>query len=278
MKIVYVLLLAFLASWPVKASELADTLRTTSKPAIRHAFAEYDEEILYYGKRNDYYSVRIYKKDGTLFRLDSYSLLPKTLPNGLSLDSLSRIIHHGPTKIMYPSGQLYLSCEYKQNLLHGPFMVFYEDGSIKRREFYRSGRLTKSQCFTTEGVQQKCEPYYQAAKFLGKPQDLQTYLKKQLGTVLDGDRVRNLTATLTINEIGQIIRVNVDVRAFSLAPQQVTAIQAYMQQTIRNMPEWTPEKLNWQPAVNDGRPIASTCVLSVFRFQGDMQFRLSYQM
>ncbi|GAB3697588.1 hypothetical protein GCM10027592_21870 [Spirosoma flavus] len=278
MKIVYFLLFIFLAGRAAKAEQVADTLRASSGPAIRHTFAEYDEEILYYGKHKDYYSVRIYQKNGALFRLDSYSLLPKTMPNGLPLDSLSRVIHHGPTKIMYPSGQLYLSCEYKQNLLHGPFMVFYEDGSIKRREFYKGGRLTKSQCFTSDGVQQKCEPYYKAAKFLGKTQDLQSYLKKQLSTVLDGERVRNLTATLTINEIGQIIRVNVDVRSFSLAPQQITAIQAYMQQTIRNMPEWTPEKLNWQPAVNDGRPIASTCVLSVFRFQGDMQFRLSYQM
>ncbi|GAB3956511.1 hypothetical protein GCM10028805_46590 [Spirosoma harenae] len=280
MNTLYMLLLGMLAKSPVQAQVRIDSLRTPSNQAnvVRNVFPEYDQEIMYYGKHNQYFTVRIFRKNGDLFRQDSYTLLPKTLPNGWPLDSLDRIVHHGPTKIMYPSGKVYVSCEYNEGALDGPFMVLYEDGSIKRREFYKRGRLKKSQCYTTDGSAQKCELFYQTAQFLGDPKALETYLTQKLGSVLDGERVRKVAATLIINEIGQVVRVNVAVNTSTLAQQQVQAVGSYVQQVIRNMPEWTPEKLNWKPAVNDGVSTTSSCVLSVFRYYGAIKYNLTYQM
>ncbi|MVM37172.1 hypothetical protein GO730_05145 [Spirosoma sp. HMF3257] len=256
----------------------SDSVRTKLTYTVRHEFADYDEEILYYGKHDQYFTVRIYRKNGVLFRTDSYTLLPKTLSNGFQLDSVSRIIHHGPTRIMYPSGEPYINCDYKDNVLHGPFMAFYEDGTIKRKEFYKNGRLTKSQCFTLDGTEQRCEPFYQAAKFLGKTQDLQAYLKQKMESILDGERVRRVNAALTINEIGQVVRVSVSVYTAPYAEQQVPVVGSYVQQILRNMPEWTPDKFNWKPAINDGKAISSTCVMTIFRTYGGIQFYLSYRM
>ena len=255
-----------------------DSAQTIPANVVRRPHADYDEEIMYYGKRNEYFAVRIFRKNGALFRLDSYKLLPKTLPNGFPLDSLNRIVRYGPTKIMYQTGQLYINCEYKDDLLQGPFMVFYEDGSIKRREYYKFGRVSKSKCYSPEGDVQRCEPFYQPTKFISKPNELAAYLKQKLESVLDGERIRKITATLTINEIGQVVNVRVAVNAASVATQQVPAIATYMQQIIRNMPEWTPDKLNWRPAINDGAATSSTCILSVFRVLGTLQYNLSYQM
>lgn len=257
-----------------------DSVQTTSdnRNVERRTHAEYDEEIMYYGKHNEYFTVRIFQKNGTLFRLDSYVLLPKTLPNGFQLDSVSRIIRFGPTKIMYKNGQLYLSCEYKDDLLQGPFMVFYEDGSIKRREYYKFGRITKSQCYDREGEAHRCEPFYQPTKFMGKSSELASYLKQKLETVLDGERIRRITATLTINEIGQVVRVSASINTASTAEPRIPAVASYVQQIIRNMPEWIPDKFNWKPAVNDGVTTSSTCVLSVFRMYGSLQYNLSYRM
>ncbi|WP_240543740.1 toxin-antitoxin system YwqK family antitoxin [Spirosoma foliorum] len=269
-------LMFWLVSQPVWAQ--ADSAHTGLAYSVRHEFADYNEEILYFGKHNQYFTVRIYRKNGILFRTDSYTLLPKTLANGFQLDSISRIIHHGPTKIMYPSGQLYINCEYKEDVLNGPFMAFYEDGTIKRKEFYKSGRLTKSKCYTLDGVEQQCEPFYQPAKFLGKPKDLQNYLGQKLATVLDGERVRRVNASLTINEIGQVIRVSVSVYTAPYYESQVPAVGNYVQQVIRNMPEWTPEKLNWKPAINDGEATSSTCVLSIYRTTSGVQCYMSYRL
>lgn len=255
-----------------------DSTQRTLDNVTRRSHAEYDEEIMYYGKRNEYFTVRIFRKNGELFRLDSYMMVPKTLPNGFQLDSVSRIVRYGPTKIMYPTGKVYVSCEYKDDLLQGPFMVFYEDGSMKRKEYFKAGRITKSQCYSPEGDSQRCDPFYQPTKFMGKSSELADYLKQKLNTVLDGDRIRKITATLTINEIGQVVNVSTSVNAVSSANQQIPAVASYVQQIIRNMPEWVPDKFNWKPAVNDGVPTSSTCVLSVFRIYGSLQYDLSYRM
>ena len=277
MKAFYCLWLCMLVSQAGLAQ--SDSVQRVASNIVRRMHASYDEEIMYYGKHNRYFTVRVFRKNGVLLRLDSYTLLPEILANGFRLDSTSRIIHHGPTKIMYPSGQQYVRCEYVDNELNGPFMVFYEDGSMKRREYYRSGRITrKSQCFTADGNEQQCEPFYQNAQFQGNHKDLQTYLTQKLGSVLDGDQVRRVTAALTINEIGQVIRINVAVLTSPYAEGRVPIVGNYVQQIIRNMPEWTPDQLNWKPAVNDGVSISSTCILSVFRFYGEIQYSLSYRM
>lgn len=211
-----------------------------------------------------------------MFRLDSYRLLPKMLPNGFELDSLSRIAHFGPTKIMYSTGRVYLSCEYKEDKLHGPFMVFYEDGSIKRRAFYKLGYLKRSQCFTPDGVEEECAPFYQPAQFAGQPGDLSDYLNKKLGPVLDDVRVLTIKATLSINEIGQVIAVSTKVITTPEAKPQIPVIASYVKQIILNIPQSAPDALNWKPAKNDGIATPSTCVLSVYRHYGSMRYELSF--
>lgn len=272
----FLLVLMGLIFLPGYVRAQADSVQRSSGSAIRRVHPEYDEEIVYFGKHNQYFTVKVFRKNGVLFRMDTYNVLPKTLSNGFQLDSLSRIIHHGTTKIMYPSGQVYVSCEYKEGALHGPFMAFYEDGAIKRREYYRYGRLSKSQCYTADGTAQRCEPFYQPTKFLGNPRELEMYLTKKLESVVDGERIRRVTATLSINEIGQVVRVMVAVSTSPFAEQQVQAVGSYVQQVIRNMPEWTPDKMNWKPAINDGVATTSTCVLSVFRISGQIRCYVSY--
>ncbi|MCX6216435.1 hypothetical protein [Spirosoma sp.] len=274
MNAVFIVLLGLLLSLPVQAQ--SDLVKNSQM--VRRTFAEYDEEILYFGKRNQYFTVRTLLKNGSLFRVDSYQVLPQTLPNGFPLDSLSRIFRFGPTKIMYLTGKPYITCEYKDDVLHGPFMVFYEDGSIKRKEYYRNGRMTQSACFTADGTKEACTPFYQSAQFLGKPTELSTYMKQKLGPLVDGERIRRVTATLAINEIGQVtgigVLLNTNVSENAKMPEAVT----YVQQVIRNMPEWTPEKLNWKPAINDGKATASTCVLTVFRVYGSLQYNMFYRL
>ncbi len=274
MKFFFVLLFGMWFSIPVAAQDESDLLKHT----VHRSFADYDEEIMYFGKRDQYFTVRTLLKNGSLFRLDTYTRLPKMLANGFQLDSLSRIVRHGPTKIMYPNGQVYISCEYKENLLNGPFMVLYEDGTTKRREYYKHGHLSRGECYTQDGVKKACVPFYQAAAFQGKPKELAAYLKQKLETVIDGERIRGIRAMLTINEIGQIITVKANVMGYQSAISQAPEAVNYVQQVIRNMPEWSPDRLNWKPALNDGVATTSTCVMSIFRLYGSLEYRLFYQL
>ena len=179
---------------------------------------------------------------------------------------------------MHPNGRVYLSCEYKEDKLNGPLIVFYDDGSIKRREFYKLGYLKRSQCFTPEGAEQKCAPFYQPAQFAGQPGDLSDYLKEKLEPVLDGVRILTIKATLSINEIGQVVDVSTTVITAPEAKPQIPAIASYVKQTILNLPQSTPDALNWKPATNDGIATTSTCVLSVFRHYSVLRYNLSFRL
>jgi hypothetical protein len=276
MRVICLLLLCILISQPV----LSQTGLAKNKQifTVRRAFADYDQEITYFGKRQQYFTVRTLLKDGTLYRTDSYTLLPKTLANGFQLDSLSRIIRFGPTKIMHLTGQVYLTCDYKDDMLNGPFMTFYNDGAIKRRDYYKNGRLKKSQCYSPEGLPKACEAFFQPAQFAGKADNLSSYLKQQFESLIDGQRVRNIGATLTINEIGQIVDVKSIVNMGLPVDQQTPTVTGYVQQAMRNMPEWTPNQLNWKPALTDGRPISSTCVLIIYRHGRDLRYNLTYRL
>lgn len=255
-----------------------DTTLGSLKQVEHRELTEFDQEINYFGKHNEYFTVRTIRKNGVLFRSDSYTLLPRILPSGIRLDSVSRIINHGPTKIMYPSGSQYVVCNYREGVLHGPFMAFYEDGAVKRKEYFKNGRITESRCFTPEGAPQKCEAFYQSSQFLGKPKDLQRYMRQKLDSLLDGDNVWEIMASLTINEIGQVVGVNVKVNARQSVDMQVPAIRSYVQQVVRNMPEWVPDKLNWKPALNDGKAVPSTWILSCYRNHGYLECLMWYKM
>jgi len=233
---------------------------------------------MYYGKHNRYFNVRILQKNGSLFRSDSYEMLPKIMPGGFELDSLRRISRYGPTKLMYPNGQVRVSCEYRDDLLEGPFMVFYEDGLVKRREYYRQGRVRQSACYGPDGSKQTCEPFYQVPKFLGKVADLNCYLEQQVGSLVDGERIRTITALLSINEIGQVVRVEATVSADSSAGTLRTNAVVRMKLAIQNMPEWEPNRLNWKPALSDGRGVPSVCALRVYRYRGQFGSRMNFEM
>lgn len=255
-----------------------DSVAHTQANVVRRTHRDYDEEIMYYGKHDRYFTVRVLRKDGTLFRSDSYEMLPSVLSGGFPLDSIHRISPYGPTKIMHPNGRVYVSCEYKDGLLQGPFLVFYEDGSIKRREYYKAGHVRQSQCYGPEGGKQTCEPFYQSPEFLGKSADLSQYLKQQVGPVIDGERVRSVTATLTINEIGQVVSIDASANANSFAGNQVYVATSRMRQAIQNMPEWTPNRLNWKPARNDGTAMPSTCIIRVYRYQGVLGYTMGFRL
>ncbi|WP_375446784.1 hypothetical protein [uncultured Fibrella sp.] len=214
---------------------------------------EYYERITYIGKRKDIFIVDTYLKDSTLYRVDNYKMLDQGLQFGIYA------VRHGPSKLFYGDGKLYLSCDYNMNVLNGPFIVYYNDGAIKRRELYKNGNLKKSLCYDPEGHEQACEPFYQNVKFTGNPKELKTYLEKNLQTLFDGNQSMILTMGLTINEVGQVINVNMGVGRTN--PRLVAAVR----RVIQDMPRWHENESNWRPAYMDGVPVPGNWDIQAYR-------------
>lgn len=226
-------------------------------------YGSYYERITYLGKRKNHYIVETYLADSTLYRVDNYKVVDQGVHFGLVA------LRHGPTKFLYADGRLYLTCDYNMNELNGPFTVYYNDGAIKRRELYRNGKSKKSVCYDPTGNEQVCEAFYQRAKFVGNPTELNTYLGKNLQPLLDGYPALAFAISLTLNEIGQVIDVKMD--AGRSNPKLAFAVRRLFQ----DMPRGQDNEPNWKPATMDGRPIPATLVM--FAHRDRASWRVSFQ-
>ena len=241
---------------------LTDSLGHTELYQFNNRF----EKIAYSGKHDEFMTVSTYKKDSTLYRVDTYKLVDEVSVYGYQRDSKKVAVREGPAKVMYANGQIYLSCEYHQNALDGPFIVFYSDGTLKRREFYKRGIRKQGHCYTEDGREQTCEPFYQPVQFTGKRKDLETYLENSLKAVVDGEQVRFVQMKLTINEIGQVINTTV------VSNSKDPVVTAKVQQAIRNIPQWNPNGLNWKPATMDAVPVSDIWGITMSRYRGFLRF------
>jgi hypothetical protein len=223
----------------------------------------YYERITYLGKRKDHYIVETYLADSTLYRVDNYKVVDRGNYYGIFA------VRHGPTKLLYADGRLYLTCDYNMNELNGPFTVYYNDGAIKRRELYRNGKSKKSVCYDTAGNEQVCETFYQRAKFVGNTSELQAYMGKNLQSVLEGHPALLITMSLIINEIGQVIDVKLD------SGRSNPRLASTIRKMIQDMPRGQDNEPNWKPATMDGRPIPATLVLYAQRDRA--YWRVSFQ-
>lgn len=143
----YVLfLLGILSATSAKAQSSSSA---PAQPTTQHE--TYFEQVAYFGADRDHYTLSTFLKDSTLYRVDTYRLIDKADPYDTQAKVKKVAIHQGQTKILYPTGQVYLTCEYDHNVLHGPLHLYHADGSLKRRERYKHGYLTKSQCYTPKG-------------------------------------------------------------------------------------------------------------------------------
>lgn len=259
MKIYLLLLFSILIP---KSAKTQSDLATSDYIANRQD--SYTEKVAYYGANQDYYTLSTFLKDSTLYRVDTYRLIEKVNPFDTQAKPRKIAIHQGQTKIMYPTGQVYLTCEYDLNVLHGPLLVYYADGSLKRRERYRHGFLLESQCHTPEGNKQTCNLLYRQPHFTGKPGQLRRYLEKSLQNIAEREQVKDITVSLTINELGQIARIDVE----SISNPTSSSLVSPVLEVVRAMPQWTSGRFNWQPATMDGVAIEERWVIYIARRQG----------
>lgn len=262
-------LLAVSLCWACVAQAQSDTVDTHTHIEYRKHDGFF-EKLTYNGEKQDYYTISTYLKDSTLYRIDHYQVISMANAYGQQYPANKVSVRQGLTKIMYPTGQLYLTCSYSSNALDGPLTIYYPDGSIKRRELYKERIVKESRCFTPDGKQQPCTPLYQPSQFTGKPKDLRTYLEKNLGPIVDKQQVKDIIILLTINEIGQVI--NTEVKSWSNPDDPVLA--AEVRQVIKNIPQWNPDSLNWKPAMMDGVPLPEIWGVSVAKRKGFLYVNL----
>ncbi|RYF76777.1 MAG: hypothetical protein EOO39_05180 [Cytophagaceae bacterium] len=217
----------------------------------------YYERIVYLGKKKDNFIAETYLKDSTLYSTAAFTYNKPKFIWEEHIDGRGPV-RHGLTKIMYPGGGLYLSCNYKLDKLNGAFMVFYPDGTIKRRELYHKGSLKKSACYTSAGEEINCTSFFQPPEFTGSSTLLTSYFKENLLPIINANVLLG-EIRVEINEGGQVAEVEL------YTNKQDTAASAAIRAVIKEMPRWQENESNWKPATMDSVPISGNWIIRAYR-------------
>ncbi|MBO0949006.1 hypothetical protein [Fibrella forsythiae] len=219
--------------------------------------AGYYERIVYLEKKKNKFIVETYLADSTLYSITSFTYDKPKFIWQEQIDGQGPV-RNGLTKIMYPGGGLYLSCMYKLDYLNGAFLVFYPNGTIKRRELYQKGNLKKSTCYDAAGGEINCEAFFQLPEFAGDPARLTRYFEENLLPIIN-KHVLLGEIRVIINEIGQVTGVEL------YTARQDLAVSAAIQTVIQEMPRWRENESNWKPARMDGVPVPGSWIIRAYR-------------
>jgi len=148
-----------------------DAQKTPVKPLQeRRVHDTYVEEITYTDKRREVAIVRTFTPSGERITEEQY-------------ESFNQGIKHGLTRCWYPNGQLYWSSNFKHGETHGPLLVYYSDGSLKRREYFKNEVSYKRECFDPTGEVQTCEAFAKPAGFTGTDKEFIASIEQKLQEV-----------------------------------------------------------------------------------------------
>ncbi|MEZ4901876.1 MAG: hypothetical protein R2822_09010 [Spirosomataceae bacterium] len=196
---------------------------TVWKKVERRMLITHDEELTFYDKKKRLATLKIFDKSGILLTETNF----KDYEAG---------VRQGFSKGFYPDGQLYWVADYRNNELWGDFKVYYEDGTLKRRELYWSGVRKEKHCFNQEGEE---IPYYEFSntpQFPGGEYALQSYLRSKLRNIHVGSQTEMYGFDLTIqaDSIAVLQRFG----------QGKLITMAQLEAIVRDMPKWIPARID----------------------------------
>lgn len=151
-------------------------------------------------------------------------------------------ILEGEQKTWYDNGQLWYTENYRKGERHGELVAFWEDGSKRRHDFYKKGKLKSGKVWNRKGEEQEHFPVMVPASFPGGQKALAEYLKKNLPVPESqkrGTEVR-LLVNIRINKEGFID----EIQSIEGAPHWYNAVTI---STLSKMPRWNPGKFMGDP-------------------------------
>lgn len=195
------------------------------------------------------------------FRLDNrkgQNLIRKTfMMNGqiLSekefLEKKGRLTAHGISKNWYDNGQLFYSQVYRKGERHGELLAYWEDGTPRRNDFFKKGKLISGKTWNRSGVEVPHFPVFVPPVFPGGKGAITAYLKQHIP--VNPKQRKNteirVVVSFVVNKEGSIHQVEV----LKEAPLWYKAVTV---QTLLNMPQW-------EPAMHMGEPVNARYTLPV---------------
>lgn len=153
-----------------------------------------------------------------------------------------KLIPTGIWKFYYENGQLFYSQPYKKGERNGELVAFWEDGSKRRHDVYKKGKLQSGKVWNIEGEEIEHYPVLVPARFPGGKYALNDYLRDNIPhnpSQPDNTEVR-VVISLLITKDGSVEILEV----VEEAPQWYIAVTI---NTLKNMPKWEPGRFMGDP-------------------------------
>ena len=152
------------------------------------------------------------------------------------------LIKHGLQKDWYDNGQLYYQENYKKGKRHGDLIAYWEDGSRRRHDTFKNGKLKSGKVWNRKGVEEKHYPVMIPAEFPGGEKAIAEYLRKSL-PVPESQKINTevrLVVKILVGTDGFIRTINI----VEGAPHWYNAVTTT---TLLNMPKWNPGSFMGEP-------------------------------
>ncbi|MBL7472096.1 energy transducer TonB [Robertkochia sediminum] len=151
----------------------------------------------------------------------------------------------------YPSGQLHIQREMHKGKRHGRFLSYWENGTLKRKDYYIKGMFGSGTCWDESGKEVSYYPFEEPAEYPGGMVNIITFIKNSIDPKYNTSRYKGsrVLVKFAILENGKVSEIEI----VGGGPVELLVEAVRL---VESMPAWTPGKL-------DGEPIKTRHVLPI---------------
>lgn len=169
-------------SKPLKPLFLFFNFLILAIPTIAQDTTYLDHQWLPIGMDENYTYLQVTRKDSTNpNRLTKFIFLKSgQLSQQTEYFKGSQEIKNGTEYEWYEDGKLKSEIQYSMGGFHGNLITYYQDGTLKRKDYFENEKLIKGQCFDKSGKKTKHFPYLILPSFPGGVPKLYQFLSKNM--------------------------------------------------------------------------------------------------
>jgi periplasmic protein TonB len=161
----------------------------------------------------------------------------------INFSNFNKKILDGLYSMWSADGNLTREVEYVNNKMNGSFKTYWDNGNLKRADFYENDQFISGNCYSSAGKDTSYFPYEQRPVYPGGDAELRKYLSTAVKYPVEAKR-REIQGRV-------LVQFSIDKEGKSgdfIVKQKVDPLlDTEALRVIKNMPDWQPGKRDGEP-------------------------------
>jgi len=152
------------------------------------------------------------------------------------IDKNKRKQRIGKSSFWYESGELNTEIYYENGKKNGELISYWKNGILKRKDFYKNGKIKKGECWNENGEKVEYYDYEIHPKFPGGKAKMYVFIKKNL-KYPKLSKQYNLGGTVVVD-----FKIDMDGKVCDIYIHETVNAELDSEaiRIIKSMPKWTP--------------------------------------